>query len=347
MAQQREAVRTTVAAEPDFVELPASAPSGNGAASRVGLGASARASVKATHPAPKAPTPPRVPDGRVQPQSVEEPPLSWRECVRRWVTGEQGAGYGISIVVHLFLLAILAIAGFKTLEQGPIFTTVVSEPFQDGAVGDFLNMELGAPLEAASGGGIEAFGPPDPLATQIGSIANIVRGGSGGGSGGGDGEGVGAGVAAGMRQFAPANAVRKGSFAAWTTPQFNAIYVRPFGGEDPKPGDTPRPFQPYLIEIQIQVPKGRRSYPIGDLSGSVVGTDKYVQRIPLHTFARSANGELIPLRNRSSLPVIDGFVHIVVRVPGAEALVKDTIQLRSRMLGEEQTLELVFETAPD
>ncbi len=334
MAQQREAVRTTVAAEPDFVELPASAPSGNGSASRVGPAAIARTSVKATPPPPKVP--PRVPDGRLQPQSAEEPTLSLRERVRRWITGEQGAGYGISLVVHLFLLAILAIAGFKTLEQGPIFTTVVSAPFQDGAVGDFLNMELGEPLEAAGGGGIDAFEPPDPLATKIGSIANIVRGGSGGGTGGGDGDGVGAGVAAGMRQFAPGNAVRKGSFAAWTTP------IAERYGEKPEPGDSPRPGQPYLITIQLEVPRGRKTYLLKDLSGEVVGTDGYRQKIPDKAFVLSKDGKLT--RPQTTIRVVDGTVQIVIRVPGAQALVKDTIEVASKLLKEEQTLELVFES---
>ena len=49
---------------------------------------------------------------------------------------------------------------------------------------------------------------------------------------------------------------------------------------------------------------------------------------------------------RGSVRVKNGLVHIQVRVPGAERLIRDTIVISSKMLKEEQTLELVFEEAP-
>jgi hypothetical protein len=42
------------------------------------------------------------------------------------------------------------------------------------------------------------------------------------------------------------------------------------------------------------------------------------------------------------LPIVDGVVQILIQVPGADALVKDTVSVKSRSLKEQQTLELVF-----
>ena len=113
---------------------------------------------------------------------------------------------------------------------------------------------------------------------------------------------------------------------------------------DPKPGDSPRPGQPYYITIQIKVPEGRRRFPMSDLAGIIVGTDRYQQRLPQHTYVLDQNGQ--PTRPRGSIPVIDGVVQFLVFVPGARELVKDTIEISSEMLNEEQKLELVIESLP-
>ena len=60
----------------------------------------------------------------------------------------------------------------------------------------------------------------------------------------------------------------------------------------------------------------------------VEGTDQYKQAIPQSI--------------RGVLPVVDSQTQFVVEVPGANALVKDTIVIRSRILSESQKLEIVF-----
>lgn len=135
------------------------------------------------------------------------------------------------------------------------------------------------------------------------------------GEGKGDGAGEDGGVSGGQpgEYFVmpeSGKVVTKGSFTAWTVP------------EDPEPG------QNYRIVIQIQLPEKVRRYRQGDLSGLVVGTDGYLQRIP-------------PLP-RAYLPVQDNKAQLVIFVQGANADVRDRIQIQSRILKEQQTLEIVF-----
>ena len=57
--------------------------------------------------------------------------------------------------------------------------------------------------------------------------------------------------------------------------------------------------------------------------------------------------EALPIRDaRASVPVHDGRAQLLIRVPGAAELVKDTIRVRSKMLRENQELEIQFRS-PD
>jgi hypothetical protein len=106
---------------------------------------------------------------------------------------------------------------------------------------------------------------------------------------------------------------RKGSFAAWTVPR------------DPNPG------QNYVIVIQIQLPADIKKLPKKDLLGStVVGTDGFRLEIPP------------PGSSRGYLPGNDKEVQMVVLVPGAAQLVRDTIKIKSKALKEEHTIEIEF-----
>lgn len=126
----------------------------------------------------------------------------------------------------------------------------------------------------------------------------------------GSGSGTGEGASGGVGLPRGANAVTKGSFTVWTVP------------EDPKPRQT------YIIVIQIELPEHLRRYPRRDLSGRVIGTDGYTQPIPD--------------RRRGYLPVKEHQTQLQVRVPGGDQLVKDTIEVESRILKEKQTLVIVF-----
>jgi hypothetical protein len=96
------------------------------------------------------------------------------------------------------------------------------------------------------------------------------------------------------------------------------------------------------------VPEKRTLYPISDLSGEVIGTDGFRLEIPFGKF-RDRYGTRIQNRGQLTFPrrndrvrVVDGSVQIVVDIPGATRLVKDTIDVKSRMLKEDQTLEIEF-----
>lgn len=335
--------------EPDFIELPTGSPS-----SGLDLGAVAAPPRPAPFTTPERPRQTRRNSSRAQAAvapiaadsnrpKVDDRP--WNQKIVGWIRGEDGAGYGISLIVHLVTIAVLAIPVIRHFDRGSGFATVTSEPFNEGGggFGGFVDTELADPVEVGEGQSLTLL--PEQMANDALPIANALFSGSGGGKGGGgDGHGAGdGGFGAGIGPFVPGNAVTKGSFTAWTTPTYGVGYPRRFGEPDPKPGDSPRPGQPYFITIQIKVPADREWYPIADIKGTVVGTDRWVQSIPEYTFWRSNAGELISVKGRTSIPVVDGKVQFLVRVPGADELVKDTIQVSSRMLKEKQTLELVFE----
>ena len=134
----------------------------------------------------------------------------------------------------------------------------------------------------------------------------------------------------------PPSAVSAGNFAAWTIP------IARRDDEQPKAGDSPRPGQDYYIVVQVRVPEHRTDYDIADLSGRVIGTDGYVQIIPAQAFTRNQHGHLTRAKTSQPLPVRNGVVQLLVRVPGAQEQVEDTIRIRSASSGEEQTLKLVY-----
>ncbi|MFN9720907.1 MAG: hypothetical protein ACK58L_19600 [Planctomycetota bacterium] len=125
-------------------------------------------------------------------------------------------------------------------------------------------------------------------------------------------------------------AVTKGSFTAFTIPA------------NPKPGET------YSIVIEVRLPDDVKKFRVADLTGEVKGSDKYSQKIPYDTRTPNASGyptaneRIVRLDASTVLDVIDNKVQIVIKVPGAARLVKDTIKIRSRKLKEEQELTLIF-----
>ena len=124
--------------------------------------------------------------------------------------------------------------------------------------------------------------------------------------------------------------VSKGSFSAWTVPE------------------DPEPRKDYMIVIRIKLPEKTKLYRISDLSGKVEGSDLYVQHLPFDPNrrdlgARSENGgQITKLRSSSRLRVIKNHVQIMIPVKGGDTLVRDTIHIKSRMLKEDQKLEIVF-----
>ncbi|MEZ6127634.1 MAG: hypothetical protein R3C59_03065 [Planctomycetaceae bacterium] len=130
-------------------------------------------------------------------------------------------------------------------------------------------------------------------------------------------------------------AVTKGSFTVWADPE------------------VPRVNEDYKLIVEIRLPDSVRAYRINDLSGRVIGSDGYHQKIPYDSNSRGAvsytdeNLKVVPISSSSeSIKVRDNKVQLVINVLGAARLVKDVIQVRSRRLKENQELELIFGGRP-
>jgi hypothetical protein len=261
------------------------------------------------------------------------PPLKRR--ILLWVTSAAATGYGLSLILHATLLAIMGLWMLPVmLDRNDITTVVQSEAESPEEFADIEELKLDQPA-----GSEEIVQPqhtemvmPDADVTQLQhDFLTDVTAAETTGEGGSD-----SGRGGGVRLLEPKNAVRKGSFSAWTIPIAQRF------GEKPQAGDSPRPGQSYFIVIQVQVPEGRRTYKVSDLSGKIVGTDGYQQLIPAQAFVQDKSGKVTRAQIGRLLPIIDGVVQILIQVPGADALVKDTVSVKSRSLNEQQTLELVF-----
>ncbi len=133
----------------------------------------------------------------------------------------------------------------------------------------------------------------------------------------------------------PENAVTKGSFTVFTIPA------------------DPNVRQDYDVIVQIQLPSNINRYVAEDLSGSVNGTDDWQQNIR-HSYEKTVfdpigNGKFPPFEESVGFRVISGELPIKnnvatlrITVPGAERLVKDTIQVKSDLLAEEQEIVIIF-----
>ncbi len=283
--------------------------------------------------------------GRFRPKAFEvltEEQTFWQKTVDQF-NGNEGAGYAISFVVHAVLLVLLAIPVFNSFEADEGFTTLIDNPANDQVTFDApLDTLIASPEEASSSEKFETklF---DPTSSYDQSIPQLkvatdtsVKS---------DGDGTGAdGTFGGGRIAEPENAIKVGSFSVWPWPILSGR--RPLNGEirHGTPGEAPKARQDYSIVIRIKVPDNKKFVRLSDYSGSVVGTDGYTQEIPRDAFYFRANGQLVKARASHRMPVIDGTAEILIRVPGAAfSEIKDTIKVYSRILDEEQKIELVFQ----
>ncbi|MFN0196982.1 MAG: hypothetical protein ACKVT0_09555 [Planctomycetaceae bacterium] len=248
-------------------------------------------------------------------EDVPEPLLTPRQKVILFITGSAGMGYLLSFLSHISALLILAFVFFPEIVGEHGFSLVMStdESHSDQELIDtkFVMPEIAAVTEVPN---VLLPMIPTPTITETelpDDITSRIQESVGNGisaeeqsSGTGDG---------GDFAGAPGkNAVFKGSFAAWTVP------------EDPEPGED------YKIVVRVKLPERvKRRYPVSDLSGVVIGTDGYRQVIP-------------GITKLKTLKVLRGYTQFDVTVPGAYRLVKDKIVVRSKMLEEEQLLEIVF-----
>ncbi len=254
---------------------------------------------------------------------------TWRlpsgNALRTWCRRPRNAGFLFSCLFHVNVCLGLAlfvcsarhsivetesIAAMLVSDSRPVQFELESTELEGGGGG---STEPAAALLTASAAAspesnFEIHIAPLPLPVPDQSVAGMTPG-----PGSGHGRGVGRGDGPGSRKPPGKNAVTEGSFTVWTIP------------DDPIPGET------YTIMIEVRLPEKVTRYPRHDLVGLVTGTDGWQQPLP---------GDAKPLQQY--LPVHNHAVQLEVDVPGALRRVRDTIELRSKLLKEEQVLNLVF-----
>lgn len=272
------------------------------------------------------------------------PPPTWRE----YLLGPEGKSFSISLLVHLLLLALLAIPISREMSRRPDIEPIIEvvEGVEgDDTLGDFIDAPV---LMTQKATGLEDFEAPrfDEGTSGFSIPVNGALADSAGSSGSEDGEGTVdlAGAVGGYLLREPGNAVKAGRFTAFSRP----IIVKNVGSkkseEFGEPGDPPLEGQAYFIVIQIRVDPRRKTYLIGDLIGSVVGTDGYTQKVPEGMYILDDEGNPQEIKRSKPIKVVDSVVQLLMRVPGAKSEVRDNIYLKSKMLKEEQNLQLIFQS---
>lgn len=264
--------------------------------------------------------------GLEDPDPDEEPPKNWREWLWRWLTGKESRSLVTSLAFHFLLLICLSLIALSQVGENQSISMFMGEENSHVTF-----EELDVPIEISGGEQeeapqlkkIERESAESVLQSQLDEMLKLP-------GDGGSGGGVGSDFA--FKMPSTGQVVKKGSFSAWTVPK------------DPRPG------QDYKIVIQIQVPETITRYRVSDLTGRVIGTDKYTLDIPYEIqfnrygtrIQKTRTSDLDFVRKGDFARVVDGQVQVVVNVEGAKQLVQDTIEVKSRMLKEEQKLEIVF-----
>jgi hypothetical protein len=270
---------------------------------------------------------PGLPEGR---RATKRTPR-WSIAVGRKALRAGAAGVSGSFLLHLFVLLVISLLIFDRIWDPQPLSTEWSQT-EDGPPS--LPESVAAPLEIESAAQPTAKVPQIDTALLEGrehvlddslSEAMLQYVAEFDSQASDSGHGL-------LQAPAGARVVRKGSFSVWTVPK------------------DPLPFQEYKIVIQIRLPDLVRRYRATDLSGEVEGTDRYRQQIPWDPKWKGRTdvaltirkGQLVPLRKGDFLPVRDRIAQLVIRVPPAKRLVRDRIKIRSKLLKEEQVLEIVF-----
>ncbi len=249
------------------------------------------------------------------PIAADEPvPLEWHEGLReRWLGKSALRSYAISICMHLMAGLSLSLVVFHEEVVNLGLNTLMGVQGEDAAV-EALDESTVFEVDASGGqtsDNLDTMLAASAVSNALGPSSLKIPDDIGGfskGEGDGKGDEIGDGLnVGGFKMPEGGKAVSKGSFTAWTVP------------EDPKPGED------YKIVIQVKYKKRNLKIPSGDITGSVIGTDKFRLMI-----------------SPSTSEVIADANQVVIYVPGAAARVRDTIRVYSATLKENQRLEIVF-----
>jgi hypothetical protein len=249
--------------------------------------------------------------------------LSWLQKAVRWLAGCVAMGYGASFLFHIVMLVLFSLFILPhTLDNRFQINVSEGEEGAEDKLVEVVDTRLDFPSRK-----LESLSPitimPIPLPTdESARVIDTIRQKIAADLGDFDGEDSGGAFPFGGKKGK--NAVTKGNFTAWTVP------------DDPKPG------QPYFIFIEVNLPRKIRRYDSKDLTGHVIGTDGYTTPIGYYAGGRvTPEGRLHERRfygrfNRRKK-------QLVIPIPPArDALVEDTIKVRSKILKEEQSLKIVF-----
>lgn len=257
-----------------------------------------------------------------------------------WLRTSTGSASGVSFGIHVAVLMALSWVAFAHRRVDEPFTTVISEAeLPPGSVSFTGVADLSEVLNGGSSNLSKLLSEPSPenlspiFAPELSANATDLAGHGSSGTGQGTGDGTGDGFEGGTGfQFQMpkgGKAVQRGNFSAWTEPL------------DPMPGEN------YMIVIRMKIPTQTKILRVSDLSGSVIGSDRFELKIPidrrhLDATVTERKGAIVPVKASDLLPIVDGHVQVMVRVPGAALRVRDTIEIRSKLLNESQRLEIVF-----
>lgn len=264
---------------------------------------------------PESPTAATTPNVEIALNSETEPPRTWwRRCLLAIVLFWQGMylGWGltVSLAIHALVLVTLGITYFSITEDSGLS---MIGGFKDAQPVDELDIPVDSRLDADSGGEAAAqlqFAAVTALSdqgAQMNSAETVLGNLDANGDDSGDSDRLGE---LGSNIKVPDSAITQGSFTVWTEPK------------------APKPRSKYEIIIQVKLPPSVKQYRLRDLTGMVVGTDGYRKQIKFKSTERRG--------------VKEGVVQIAITIPSGAQLVKDTIQIRSQVLNEEQTIEIVF-----
>lgn len=263
----------------------------------------------------------------------EEPPLDWKKDWKKlalvWLVSNASCGYGVSSIVHALLLAGMSLVVYTSMDENQSISMIITDA--DAMPIEFTEI---MDLKIEPPGGAQAQLPqlqPVPLNPALTDISSSLLD-SAASVAGNDGDEGAPGDNLGFVISMPegGKVVSKGSFSAWTVPE------------------DPEPRKDYMIVIRIRLPERTKLYRISDLSGKVEGSDFYVQHLPFDPERKDLiprterGGQIVPVRKNDRLRVIKNHVQIMIPVKGAASLVRDAIQVKSRMLKEDQQLEIVF-----
>lgn len=123
----------------------------------------------------------------------------------------------------------------------------------------------------------------------------------------------------------PPDAIVQGSFTVWPEPR------------------VPAEWQNYDIHIQVKLPSNTTTYDRLDLSGTLTGTDGFTQEINGTAFSSNwVLGWPVPGKQSFTFVSGSGVAELVMHIPGAKRGVNDTIQVRSNLLNESQSISVTF-----